>query len=195
MAKNSQFPIPFMKKASIFLFGSLILIFLVTGCTTTGTYANLLSAQTATIKNYIKQNGIQVTSTLPAFNAWTSNEYCLTPTGLYYHLIQPGDTTIASDSIQGGDQVVVRYLKISISNPPDTVENTWTTLNAPYPYIMTFRVSGSEPPAWQEAVSYMKYSGAKAQMIVPGGLGFSAEQTSIIPYIHVISILKLPSQN
>jgi hypothetical protein len=182
-----------MKKASIFLFGSFLLLLLVAGCTTSGTYADLLKTQSIIIKDYIKQNNIQLTSSLPADNAWKSNEYCLTPTGLYYRLLNPGDTT--TDSIRAGDRVSVRYLKISITTPPDTVENTWTTLTSPYPFIMTYRVSGSEPSAWQEAVSYMKYSGSEAQMIVPGTLGFSAEQSSITPYVHVISILKVPGQD
>jgi hypothetical protein len=194
MAINSQFPIPFMKKASIFLFGSFLLLLLVAGCTTSGTYADLLKTQSIIIRDYIKQNDIQLTSTLPAANAWKSNEYCLTPTGLYYRLLNPGDTT--TDSIRAGDRVSVRYLKISITTPPDTVENTWTTLTAAYPYIMTYRVSDSgTPAAWQEAVSYMKYSGSEAQMIVPGNLGFSAEQSSITPFVHIISILKVPGQD
>ncbi|MGC9150535.1 MAG: DUF4827 family protein [Microbacter sp.] len=182
-----------MKRLSIYIFSLFILTLFIASCTTSGTYANLLNAQNVTIKNYIKQNNIQVVGTLPSFTSWSPNEYYSSPTGLYYHLDVCGDTT--TDSIRAGDQVSIRYLKIAITTPPDTVQNSWTTLNAPYPFIMIYRVSGSEPPAWQEAVSYMKYSGAQATMIVPGGIGFASEQSSIIPFIHVIKILKLPGQN
>ncbi|MBB3186276.1 DUF4827 family protein [Microbacter margulisiae] len=183
-----------MKRIPVFILSSFSFLLLLTSCTSSGTYANLLKAQDVTIKNYVKQNGIQTVGTLPAFDKWTSSkEYYVSSTGLYYHLNVCGDTT--TDSIRAGDEVSVRYLKISITTPPDTVENSWTTLDSPYPYMMIYRVSGSEPPAWQEAISYMKYSGAQATLIVPGGIGFSAEQTSIIPYIHVISILKIPGQN
>lgn len=182
-----------MKRLFIYLVSLTSLTLFIVSCTTSGTYANLLNAQNTTIKNYIKQNNLQIVGTLPSFTAWTPKEFFNSPTGLYYHLDVCGDTT--TDSIRAGDQVSIRYLKISITTPPDTVQNSWTTLNAPYPYIMIYRVAGSEPPAWQEAISYMKYSGAQATLIVPGGLGFASEQSSIIPFIHVIKILKLPGQN
>jgi hypothetical protein len=168
------------------------------GCTSSTTYSDLVKAQKATISAYISWHKIHTISTLPANYATTqwkdTLQYYLSSTGLYYRLVQMGDATAIStkDSIRIGDSVILRYIKTDLTLPTDTIESTWTTINSAYPNSITYGVSGSEPTAWQEAIAYMKYTGAQAELIVPGSLGTSTEQSNVTPYYYKISIKKLP---
>jgi len=167
------------------------------GCTSSTTYSDLVKAQKATISAYISWHGIQTIGTLPTNYSkivWPDNQYFLSSTGLYYRLAQAGDATAIStkDSIRIGDSVILRYIKVDLTYPADTIESTWTTINSAYPYSITYGVSGTEPTAWQEAVAYMKYTGSQAELIVPGSLGTSTDQSSVTPYYYKISIKKLP---
>jgi hypothetical protein len=186
-----------MKLFSGFLL-SCFFVVLVVGCSGSSTYSDSLKQQKATISTFLRYDTINVVSSLPsnyATTAWTGKkDYYLSSTGLYYHLLQVGDQSAidSNDSIRLGDAVIVRYIKIDMTMPPDTIENTWTTLGSAYPYSMTYGTTGSEPTAWQEAVAYMKYSGAQAELIVPGTLGTSTDQTNVTPYYYKISIKKLP---
>ncbi|MBP1638807.1 MAG: hypothetical protein H6Q17_390 [Bacteroidetes bacterium] len=186
-----------MKLFSGFLLSCFVAVFAVVGCSGSSTYSDLVKEQKATIRSYINRHGISVTSTLPtnySTTAWGDKAYYLSSTGLYFHLSQVGDAAaIASaDSARTGDVIVIRYIKVDLTEPADTVESTWTSLDSAYPYSMTYGSSSSEPTAWQEAIFYMKYSGAQAEMIVPGSLGTSTDQSNVTPYYYKISIKKLP---
>jgi hypothetical protein len=172
------------------------MILLVVGCSSS-TYADLVKEQKATIKAYIERNGINVFGKLSSnysTTSWADKDYYLSSTGLYYHLSQVGDADkiATTDTIRTGDEIIVRYIKVDLTLPPDTVESTWTTLDSSYPYSITYGSSGSEPTAWQEALFYMKYSGAQAEMIVPATLGTSSDQSSVTPYYYKIKIQRLP---
>lgn len=190
-----------LQKENMKLFSGFLLCFcvamLTVSCSSSSTYAELVKEQDATISSYISRNGISVISSLPtnySTTSWGKNQYYLNSYGLYYHLTQVGDSsaTSTSDSIRVGDNVIVRYIKVDLTLPPDTVESTWTTLNSAYPSSITYGSTGSEPTAWQYAVGYMKYTGAQAEMIVPGSLGTSTDQSSVTPYYYKISIKRLP---
>jgi hypothetical protein len=186
-----------MKLFSGFVLSCFVAVFVVVGCTGSSTYSDLVKTQKATISSYINRQGINVIGTLPTNYSkvvWSDKQYYLSSTGLYYHLSQVGDAVAidSKDSIRIGDNVVVRYVKVDLTEPADTVESTWTTLNSAYPYSITYGSTGSEPSAWQEAITYMKYSGAQAELIVPGTLGTSTDQSNVSPYYYKLSIKKLP---
>lgn len=169
----------------------------IVGCTGSSTYSDLLKEQKATISNYIQKQSINVVGSYPsngAKAAWPDKTFYLSSTGLYYRLAKTGDQEVIdnNDSIRIGQEVIIRYYKLDLTFPQDTIESTWTTLNSAYPYSITYGSTGSEPTAWQEAVSYMKYSGAEAELIVPGTLGTSTDQSNVTPYYYRIKILKHP---
>jgi hypothetical protein len=187
-----------MKLFSGFVLSCFVAVFVIVGCSGSSTYSDLVKTQKATISTFLRYDTINVINSLPsnyATKAWAGKkDYYLSSTGLYYHLLQVGDQAAidSKDSIRVGDNVVVRYIKIGITLPPDTVESTWTTLNSAYPSSITYGSTGSEPSAWQEAITYMKYSGAQAELIVPGTLGTSTDQSNVTPYYYKLSIKKLP---
>jgi hypothetical protein len=183
-----------MKRFSIFLLsgGVLVAIIMFMACSGATTYSDLLKTQKAAISKFITYDTIKVTNTRPSDDGWNSKLFYLSSTGLYFNLLQKGTYADAGDSIRVGDVVSVRYIQTSIDLPVDTVANSWTTVDTPYPTSVTYGVSGSEPSAWQEAISYMRYNGAEAQMIVPASLGTSTAQTNVTPYFYKIKILKLP---
>jgi hypothetical protein len=187
-----------MKRLSIILLGCAVLCFIIlSACGSSGTYSDLLKEQKVAISNYISKNNIQVISTRPSDDGWSSNQYYLSSTGLYFNLSHKGNYTAATaaDSIRIGDIVSVRYIQTSIDYPIDTVANAWTTVDSPYPGQLTFGVTSSGTiiaTAWQEAISYMRYNGAEAQLIVPGSLGNSTAQSNVTPYYYKLKILKLP---
>jgi hypothetical protein len=170
----------------------------IVGCSSSTTYASELNAEKADISSYISHNGIQTISTLPTnfyTSAWPSNQYYLSSTGLYYRLSQAGDSASISrnDTARIGDEVMIRYVKVDLTLPYDTVEDTWTTLNSSYPYSLIYGVSSSTvPSAWQEAISYMKCSGSIAELIVPATLGSSTDQSDVTAYYYKLLMKKLP---
>lgn len=63
-------------------FFSLFFIIVFAACDNTKSYSELQDEEIVTIENYIKKNNIQVVTTKPADNAWGTNVYYKTASGL-----------------------------------------------------------------------------------------------------------------
>jgi len=163
-------------------------------CINEVTYGDQLKDEKNLIADFISRNNIKVVETLPTIYPWPANVYYKSPTGLYFQLTNEGDKYIEDgvlnpDSLAVNDEIVFRYIKYTLSANPDTSSfyNTFdkpdpTTFNY-YDFLQTQSCKG-----WHEAVSYMKYNNAKAKIIVYSKLGFSTDQSAVIPYGYDIYI-------
>ena len=170
------------------LFAGLIgVLFIAAGCSN-NTYSNLRKQEDKLIANYISRNGLQIVTEEPDSNhVWGPKEYYQVAgyDDLYYHLIARGDT---AQEIVTNDQIIMRYKQFALTENADTL-SYWTTLEQAYPVEFHYgNTSECDAVAWHVAIKLMKYSDAQCEIIVPSKLGFSADQSSVTPYVYILKI-------
>jgi len=171
-----------MKRISyLFLLGFLISL-VASSCSNTKTYAQLLNEQKDLIDAYIKRNNIEVVSTFPTDTPWVKNGkdiYVLTKSGLYFHMVNPGDLS-SMDTLVLKNLVVPRFKEYTLNVVADTISN-WNTVDYPYPSDFVYGDLTQSCKAFHEAASYMKRNESQAKIIVPSGIGFNADLLSVTP--------------
>lgn len=175
-----------MKK--IILFSGLVgIVMLLAGCNN-NTYSKLRDKEDKLIANYISRNGLQIITEEPAADhVWGSKEYYKIPgyDNLYYHQSALGDTTY---KIVANDLIIMRYKQFGLTEGADTL-SYWTTLDQAYPMEFHYlNTSECEAVAWHLAIKQMKYADAQCEIICPSKLGFTADQTSVTPYVYILKI-------
>lgn len=155
--------------------------FLFTSCIDEVTYGEQLKAEKTLIADFISRNNIKVVETEPITVPYPENLYYKTPSGLYISITDAGDTT--SDSLEVNDEVIFRYIKYTLDAKADT-SNYLTTIDSREPSSFYYYDFSQEQSckAWHEAASYMKYTNARAKIIVYSKLGFESDQDAVIPY-------------
>ena len=167
-----------MKKISITAL-LLSIVFILAGCNN-NTYSDDLKEEEELIENFIQRQGIQVVTEEPT--EWKEDVYWKLPDydNFYFHLVNPGDTTSAE--LETKDKVLLRYRQYTLEAYADTISN-WTTQDAPEPVTLQYMVSSnSSCTGWQIALQHMKHSDAECKIICPSKLGFSDQNSSVIPY-------------
>ena len=157
----------------------LSIVFVLIGCNN-NTYSDDLKEEQQLIENFIQRQGIQVVTEEP--EEWGDNVYWKLPDydNYYFHLVQQGDT--ASAELEAKDKVLLRYRQYTLEAYADTV-SFWTTLDSPNPVELQYMVSSQAScTGWQLALQYMKYSGAECKIICPSKLGFTDQNSNVIPY-------------
>ena len=184
----------------IFLFVTGIALLCI-GCSN-NTYSNLRNKEDKLIANYISRKGYTILEEEPDVNyQWKSNDFYKV-TGydnFYFHLIERGDS-VRVDSISPSekdtvsleiltnDVIVTRYKKFGLTENADTL-SYWTTLDQAYPVEFHFgNTNECDAVAWHVAIRLMKYPNSQCEIIVPSKLGFSADNTSVTPYVYILKI-------
>lgn len=167
-----------MKQITIFAL-LMSIAFVLIGCNN-NTYSDDLKEEQKLIENFIQRQGIQVVTEEPS--EWADNVYWKLPDydNYYFHLVQRGDTTSAE--LEAKDKVLLRYRQYTLDAYADTI-SYWTTLDSPNPVEMQYMVSSQAScTGWQLALQYMKYSGAECKIICPSKLGFTDQNSNVIPF-------------
>ncbi len=157
----------------------LSIVFVLIGCNN-NTYSDDLKEEQKLIENFIQRQGIQVVTEEPS--EWADNVYWKLPDydNYYFHLVQRGDTTSAE--LEAKDKVLLRYRQYTLDAYADTI-SYWTTLDSPNPVELQYMVSSQAScTGWQLALQYMKYSGAECKIICPSKLGFTDQNSNVIPF-------------
>jgi len=176
-----------MRRFPLLILSFFLISIAVSSCSDTVTYAEQLKSEKATIKAYLARNNIHVISKVPANNDWGENDYLLTSDGLYFRLVNPGDT--ASKDVEVYNTIVPRYYEYTLNEPSDTTYSNWNTIHYPYPPSFTYGVTSQSCTGFQEAVSYMKRNNSIAKLIIPSKIGFySTSTTSVVPYGYYLHI-------
>lgn len=169
-----------MKGIANFLYFIISVILFFTSCSDRKTYAELLKDEKKIIADYIERNNIQVVTTFPKINEWGEKVYVKTSSGLYFHLVNPGDTSANAYTVAENDWVIVRYIQYTLTVPADTLYK-WNTIDYPYPDEFKYLDYSESCQAFHEAVSYMKRNDSEAKIIVPSKIGFSEYMNSVTP--------------
>lgn len=165
-----------MKKLHLIL---LLGIFVCISCNN-NTYSDALKEEQKLIENFIKRQGIKVVTEEPT--VWEENVYWKVPDydNYYFHLVHAGDTTTAE--IEAQDVVLLRYIQYTLDAYADTTRY-WNTDDLPEPINLQYMISTEASCAgWQIALGLMKYSNAECKIICPSKLGFTDQNSNVIPY-------------
>jgi len=168
-----------MKRISNLLFVVFLGSLIFSSCSDTKTYAELLKDEKVLIADYIKKENINVLHSFPADDAWGENDYVLTASGLYFHLVSPGTVT-DTVTLEVNDLVVPRFVQYTLGVESDTISN-WNTIDFPRPITFHYGNTGEVCVAWHEAVGYMKKNESEAKLIVPSKLGFNDYMMAVTP--------------
>jgi hypothetical protein len=172
-----------MKRISYLFFLIFLASLFASSCSSTETYAQLLDDEQALIHGFVVRNNIQLVSTFPADSIWMKNGkeiYAETSSGLYFHMVNYGDSLKSVDTLLLNNTVVPRFLQYTLGVPADTISN-WTTVDYPYPSDFVYGDLTQSCKAFQEAASYLKRNGAECKIIVPSKIGFNADMMAVIP--------------
>lgn len=149
-------------------------------CKNNSVYSDLLKEEQQLIESYITRNGYIIVEEEPT--EWKENVYWKIPDydNFYFHLVAQGDTT--QEEIQKNETALLRYRRYTLEEYADTLYN-WTTLDSPEPTKIQYMVqSDNSCTGWQIALKHMKYTNAECKIICPSKLGFSEENSAVIPY-------------
>jgi len=167
-----------MKRISYLISLTLLTSLIISSCSDTTTYAELLKTEKVVIADFIKRNNIKVLKDLPDSNeVWGEKDYWLTPSGLYFHLVSAGTDTV---TIVIANTVVPRYKQYSLTIPSDTISN-WSTVDFPYPTTFVYGDQTQSCVAFHEAASLMKHNESEAKLIVPSKIGFEENMLTVTP--------------
>ncbi|MFT3753656.1 MAG: DUF4827 family protein [Paludibacter sp.] len=150
-------------------------------------YANELKQEKLLIAEYIKRNNINVLSDFPSNKKWGENDYVLTKSGLYFHLVDSGDIA-PGDTIVANDVVVPRYKEYNLYAEADTLTRNWSTVDYPDPGSFKYLDLSESCPAFHEAASYMIRNNSRAKLIVKSKIGFERYWTPATPLAYEIKI-------
>jgi len=179
-----------MKRISYLFFLVFLASIFASSCSSTKTYAQLLDEEKTLIDGFIKRNNILVVSTFPTDGSWVKNGrdiYLLTSSGLYFHMVNPGDLTNKIDTLVLKDIVVPRFKQYSLGVVSDTISN-WSTIDYPYPETFVYGDLTVSCKAFHEAAYYMKRNETEAKIIVPSKIGFNTDMMSVTPYGYDLKI-------
>lgn len=171
-----------MKRTFNLIIFAILATLVISSCTSDTTYAKLLDDESALISSFIKRNNIKVVSSFPAKDKWVDDGrdiYVLTTSGLYFHLINGGDTT-STDTLEQYDKVIPRYLQYTLEATADTISN-WSTIDFPEPSYFSYLDYTESCTAFHEAASYMMRNETEAKIIVPSKISFSTYLNSVTP--------------
>lgn len=176
-----------MKRISYLFFLAFLALLTSTSCSNTKTYSQLLDDEQTLITSFVKRNNINVLTSFPADKKWGPNDYVKTGSGLYFHLVDSGNTSVKGDTLILKNTVVPRYKKYTLNAVSDTISD-WSTIDYPYPSDFVYGDLTQSCKAFQEAASYLMRNESEAKIIVPSTIGFNADMMSVTPYGYDLKI-------
>ncbi len=156
--------------------------FVFTSCNKTQTYAELLDAEKAAIRSYIKANNIVVLSTFPEDSIFGEKEYFLDEEGLYVHI----DSLGSKRKVQTGETVLLWFEKRG-PLPQDTVSACNYTYSKPdeFEYMGSYT---STRYAWYRPLKWVG-NGGKVKVIAMHTAGNSTDQNNVVAYTYELEYI------
>lgn len=152
-------------------------------------YSKARKSEKKLIQSYVDREDLNILSEEPDYFSWGKKDfYALTnlDDNCYFHLTKPGDTTQAA--VISGNECLIRYKKYTLEENPDTI-STWNTNELTYPISIIYpNTAAPSCQAWAYAIMHMKYSGAECKLVCPSTVGFTADNSSVTPYIYELKL-------
>ncbi len=174
-----------MKK--IFFILSVSLLTLV-GCNDTITYSELQDREQENIKAYLDRNDIKVVKVMPKEGEWKENIYYKSESGLYFHLVSPGDSTL---KVQKSSIISIRFILTKINKKNTVILRNWEPQDLLYPEQLKLSDLSYNPRfgiGIQEALGYMKNYQSEAIVIVESTLNVTNYKNTVTPVKYRLKI-------
>lgn len=162
------------------LLGTLLLL---SSCNDRKTYADYLKDEKKAIDLFIAQNNLTILDEFPADGQFGETEFYKDPaTGVYYHIISPGDTTL---ELKWKETVYVRFSGLLYFMTDDTTH--YSNQKSVYPEEIVYigPVNSSTKgnynnPGWAVPLDHVGHNG-KVKMIIPFDMGSSYDRQQYQP--------------
>lgn len=167
-------------KQTLFALLTVSVMLFLSGCKQTNTYSKLLQKEKKIISDFIAREEINVVDEMPS--VWGEKDYYAVPEfdNFYIHIVEQ-DTN--APVIEEGNIVLMRYKKYGLTAYSDTTRY-WNTDDGGNPIRFQYGNFSDEYycAGWTAAVKVAKYSGTHCRIICPSKMGFTEDNTSVIPY-------------
>ncbi len=180
-----------MKKINILLL-SIAILLLTPACNKYKTFSQLQDEEEVEIQNYIKENKLNIVTTQPTADNWDNNTYYKSSSGLYYHLIDKGETE--GDSVRTNLVVGFRFIEYDLDKEKTIRLKNWEPKDYAEPSSMLYGSTNSISTfgaGLNEAIGLLKYKNAEAYVLVPSNLNttnYSSGRDKLIPVLYHLRI-------
>jgi len=170
-------------KQRFFLFALLaILTGAFLSCSSSATYADLLSNEKSSIQSFMQLRGYTVTDKIPTVVPWPDSVFYKTESGMYIHVIDTG-TTVVKD-LPDYKSILVRYVEYNMN---DTLSHQNMYSAGGPSEILYNKINSSSTyedcKAWNEALDYVGDYG-HIYIIAPAEIGWSAYSTAVTAHFY-----------
>jgi hypothetical protein len=150
-------------------------------CSSSETYAELLSDEKASIKTFMAKRGYTITKTIPTVVPWPDTVFYKTESGLYIHVL---DTGTVVDSIPDNRPIAVRYVEYDMDDSL-TYTNMYSSTSPSIIYYNNVSSSATYEDclAWHEALDYVGDYG-HVYIIAPASIGWSAYSDAVTAHFY-----------
>ena len=138
-------------------------------CSDTKTYAEELSDEKTSVKDFMTDHGYSTTSTRPTTIPYPNGVFYKDSLGLYVHVIDTGTCII--DSIPTNTPIEVRYVEVDMAG--DTTYMNMYSQGSPVEILygnIDSSVSWGDCKAWHNALRYVG-NGGHVELIVTADIG------------------------
>ncbi len=178
-----------MKKKLFIL--TIVLLALYSCGSDTVSYSELQDKEQKNIKEYIKRNKIKIVKEMPQVDKWAENLYYKSESGLYFHLISKGDTTI---QVKNNSIISIRFLLSKIDKNNTLLIRNWDPQDFSTPEKLKISDLSYNPSfgiGVQEALRYMKNKQSEAIIIVESALNTNSYKNSVTPVKYQLKITSI----
>jgi hypothetical protein len=165
-----------MRRFTILLALTPLLILAFSACQNEKTYADQMEDQRNSIKEFMADQQIVVVETVPTVVPWPDGVYYKTSSGFYVHVIDTG--LFVNKNIPKNTLYTLRFIEMDMEG--DTTLNTFESSHQPveinYNNVNTSSYN-YDCEAWHEALDYVGDQGV-IEMIVPAAMGWKIYTTT-----------------
>lgn len=191
-----------MKRVNYIIISLIGLILMTASCNKRKTYAELLKDESKAIDKFISKNKLVILKEFPKNGQFTDKEFYKDPaTGVYYNIVETGDTT--NYKLKLGDEVHVRFRGLkyfSTSNDSTEYENM-DPIRSPWPETLIYRgpanvetmsLYSTTTAGWVVPLSHIGHNG-RVKMIIPFTWGSQSDQAAYTPTYYDVVTYRLDS--
>ncbi len=191
-----------MKKINFIILSIIGLILITTSCNKRKTYADLLKAESKAIDKFISKNKLVILKDFPQNGQFKDKEFYKDPaTGVYYNIIETGDTT--NYKLKVGDEVHVRFrgLKYFSTDNDSTEYENMDPNRSPWPETFSYRgdvnletrsLYSQTTAGFAVPLKNVGHNG-RVRMIIPFTWGSQSDQQAYTPTYYDVITYRLDS--
>lgn len=191
-----------MKRLNYIVIFLISMLVITSSCNKRKTYADLLKAESKAIDKFISKNKLVILQDFPKEGQFKDNEFYKDPaTGVYYNIIETGDTI--NYKLKVGDDVHVRFkgLRYFSTDNDSTEYDNMDPNRSPWPETFTYRgevnlearsLYSNTTSGWVAPLKHIGHTG-RVKMIIPFTWGSQSDQQAYTPTYYDAVVYRMDS--